>query len=62
MPEGIKAHIRYPSTLLNIQAQVYQRYHMNDVKVFYQNEDLWQISSEIYGTEETDDVCRTTTS
>ena len=52
MPEGIRAHIRYPSTLLDIQAQVYQRYHMNDVKVFYQNEDLWQISSEIYGTEE----------
>lgn len=52
MPEGIRAHIRYPSTLLNIQANVYQRYHMNDVKVFYQNEDLWQISSEIYGTEE----------
>ncbi len=52
MPEGIKAHIRYPSTLLNIQAKVYQRYHMNDVKVFYQDEDLWQISSEIYGTEE----------
>ena len=52
MPEGIRAHIRYPSTLLNIQAKVYQRYHMNDVKVFYQDEDLWQISSEIYGTEE----------
>lgn len=52
MPEGIRAHIRYPSTLLNIQAQVYQRYHMNDVKVFYQNEDLWEISNEIYGMEE----------
>ena len=52
MPEGIRAHIRYPGTLLNIQAQIYQRYHMNDVKVFYQNEDLWQIASEIYGTEE----------
>ena len=52
MPDGIKAHIRYPGTLLNIQAQIYQRYHMNDVKVFYQNEDLWQIASEIYGTEE----------
>jgi len=52
MPEEIKAHIRYPSTLLNIQAQIYQRYHMNDVKVFYQNEDLWEISSEIYGIEE----------
>ena len=52
MPEGLKAHIRYPNTLLNIQAQVYQRYHMEDVKVFYQNEDLWEISSEIYGTKE----------
>ncbi|NLD19405.1 MAG: UPF0182 family protein [Clostridiales bacterium] len=52
MPESIRAHIRYPNTLLNIQAGVYQRYHMNDVKVFYQNEDMWQISSEIYGTKE----------
>ncbi len=52
MPESIQAHLRYPATLLNIQAQVYQRYHMEDVKVFYQNEDLWEISSEIYGTQE----------
>ena len=52
MPESIRAHIRYPSMLLDIQASIYQRYHMNDVKVFYQNEDLWEISSEIYGTEE----------
>lgn len=52
MPEEIKAHIRYPSTMLDIQAQVYQRYHMNDVNMFYQNEDLWEISDEIYGTKE----------
>ncbi|MBQ9972652.1 MAG: UPF0182 family protein [Firmicutes bacterium] len=52
MPEEIKAHIRYPNMLLNIQAQVYQRYHMNDVKVFYQNEDLWEIADEIYGMKE----------
>lgn len=52
MPDEIRAHIRYPNTLLNIQAQVYQRYHMNDVKVFYQNEDMWEISSEMYGTKE----------
>ena len=52
MPDGIRAHIRYPGTLLNIQAQIYQRYHMNDVKVFYQNEDLWQSASEIYGIDE----------
>lgn len=52
MPDEIKAHIRYPNMLLNIQAQVYQRYHMNDVKVFYQNEDLWEIADEIYGMKE----------
>ena len=51
MPEGIKAHIRYPGTMLDIQAQVYQKYHVNDVKVFYLGEDVWQISSEIYGME-----------
>lgn len=52
MPESLRAHIRYPSTMLDIQASVYQRYHVNDVKVFYQNEDLWAVSNEIYGTEE----------
>lgn len=52
MPEGLKAHIRYPNALFKIQADVYGRYHMNDVKVFYQNEDLWDIAHEIYGTEE----------
>lgn len=50
MPEGIKAHIRYPNTLFSIQASVYQRYHMEDVQVFYQNEDRWAIANEIYGT------------
>lgn len=52
MPESLRSHIRYPNVMLNIQANVYKRYHMNDVKVFYQDEDLWAISNEIYGTEE----------
>ncbi len=51
MPEGIREHIRYPSTMFDAQAKIYQRYHMNDVKVFYQNEDMWDIANEIYGTE-----------
>lgn len=51
MPEGLKAHIRYPNTLLTIQAGIYTRYHMEDVNVFYQNEDLWDIAYEVYGTE-----------
>ena len=52
MPTTLQAHIRYPNVMFNIQANVYKRYHMNDVKVFYQGEDLWEISSEIYGTKE----------
>ncbi len=52
MPEGIQSHIRYPNKLFNVQANVYKRYHMNDVKVFYQDEDLWDIANEIYGTDE----------
>ncbi len=51
MPEGLKEHTRYPNALFNIQANVYKKYHMNDVKVFYQSEDLWAIANEIYGTE-----------
>ena len=50
MPAALKAHIRYPNTMFGVQAEVYQRYHMNDVKVFYQNEDLWSIANETYGT------------
>ena len=51
MPEGLKAHLRYANTLFTIQAKVYGKYHMEDVNVFYQSEDLWDIANEIYGTE-----------
>ena len=52
MPEGLKSHIRYPNTLLNIQANIYARYHMEDISVFYLNEDQWDVAYEIYGTEQ----------
>ena len=51
MPEGLRAHLRYANTLFTIQAKVYGKYHMEDVNVFYQSEDLWDIANEIYGTE-----------
>lgn len=54
MPKGLQAHMRYPAELFDTQAKVYTKYHMNDVRVFYQNEDLWDIAKEIYGTEEQD--------
>ncbi|MBR2548106.1 MAG: UPF0182 family protein [Eubacterium sp.] len=52
MPEKLREHIRYPENLFRIQAQIYTRYHMDNVKVFYQQEDMWDIAHEIYGTEE----------
>ena len=51
MPDELKAHLRYANTLFTIQAKVYGKYHMEDVNVFYQSEDLWDIANEIYGTE-----------
>ncbi len=53
MPEGLKSHIRYPNALFQLQAEIYTKYHMKDVKVFYQKEDQWDIASEIYGTKKT---------
>jgi uncharacterized membrane protein (UPF0182 family) len=38
--------------MFKIQAQVYTKYHMDEVKVFYQKEDLWDIAHQIYGTED----------
>ncbi len=52
MPQELREHVRYPNSLFEIQAGIYTRYHMNDVKVFYQKEDLWDIAHEIYGTDE----------
>ncbi len=52
MPEELKEHIRYPGNLFRIQAQIYTRYHMDNVKVFYQQEDMWDVAHEIYGTDE----------
>jgi uncharacterized membrane protein (UPF0182 family) len=48
MPDDLKNHIRYPKDLFKIQAGTYTRYHMEDVQVFYNQEDLWQIPDEMY--------------
>ena len=48
MPEGLRAHVRYPVDLFRIQAAMYRSYHMQDVQVFYNQEDLWEIPNEIY--------------
>ena len=38
--------------MFNIQASVYQSYHMRDARVFYNKEDLWAVPREYYADRE----------
>lgn len=48
MSDDLRAHIRFPETLFRIQAQQYLEYHMTDVNVFFNQEDLWEIPLETF--------------
>jgi uncharacterized membrane protein (UPF0182 family) len=43
MPAGLRAHVRVPEDLFNIQTQIYATYHITDAKVFFAREDVWDI-------------------
>ena len=51
MPAGLRAHVRYPETLLALQAEVYGLYHMTNPQVFYNREDLWTVASDVGPTD-----------
>lgn len=44
----LRAHLRYPVDLFNVQVQVYSTYHMRDPRVFYNREDTWAVANEIF--------------
>lgn len=44
MPADLREHVRYPSLLVEVQAQTYELYHMQSAQTFYNREDLWQIA------------------
>ncbi len=48
LPRDLRAHLRYPKGLFEIQTQMYSSYHMTDVRVFYNQEDLWSVPNELY--------------
>ncbi|MGI8586711.1 MAG: UPF0182 family membrane protein [Chloroflexia bacterium] len=43
MPATLQAHIRYPETLFNVQAQMYELFHITDPQVFYNRGDAWNV-------------------
>ena len=42
MPEDLRAHVRYPEGIFQMQAAVYATYHMTNPAVFYNKEDQWE--------------------
>ena len=44
IPADLKAHFRYPSDIFNIQSAVLGKYHVTDPGVFYNGEDIWDVS------------------
>jgi hypothetical protein len=48
MPEWVRLHFRYPEDLFRIQSTLFETYHMSDVNVFYNKEDLWEVPLETF--------------
>jgi uncharacterized protein len=51
-PDDLRSHIRYPEDFFDVQAWMYRSYHMNDVTVFYNKEDMWSLPTELYNGKE----------
>jgi uncharacterized membrane protein (UPF0182 family) len=47
MPADLRAHVRYPETLVRTQGEVYGLYHTQNPQVFFQREDVWSIANQI---------------
>ena len=47
MPADLRAHIRYPETLVRAQGEVYGLYHTQNPKVFFQREDVWSVAQQV---------------
>jgi uncharacterized membrane protein (UPF0182 family) len=47
MPASLRAHIRYPETLVEIQGQVFELYHTQNPRVFFQREDAWNVAKQV---------------
>lgn len=47
MPEGLKAHIRYPQALLAVQAGTLNQYHQETAPAFHRQQDVWSGATEL---------------
>ena len=49
MPKELLKHIQVPQSQFAIQAEMLLRFHVTDVRTFYNGDDVWDIPLEIYG-------------
>lgn len=52
IPDSIKNHLTVPEGLFTLQSQVYQKYHLDDAGQFYDQSDVWRVSTEKYQNNE----------
>jgi len=53
MPKALLAHIQVPQSQFQVQAERLLRYHVTDVRTFYNGDDVWSVPLEIYGSSNT---------
>ncbi|WP_234124804.1 UPF0182 family protein [Clostridium hydrogenum] len=51
VPPDIKKHFRYPEQLFATQSKILERYHVTDTGIFYNGEDLWDVSKNLNDVE-----------
>ncbi|MBP1633421.1 MAG: hypothetical protein H6Q11_1709 [Acidobacteria bacterium] len=46
MPAALREHLRYPEDLFRVQGDMFQRYHVTDARVFFNNTLGWQVAKD----------------
>ena len=54
LPPLIRDHLRVPEEFFNVQVNQLKRYHVENPRIFYSGDDVWQVPSEIYGGRKVD--------
>lgn len=53
MPAELVAHLRYPTMMLQVQADVLEEYHLPTAEAFYTGQDVWQVPRQAGATQQT---------
>jgi uncharacterized membrane protein (UPF0182 family) len=60
MPADLRAHVRYPQDLFQLQSALFATYHMANPETFYHREDQWQIPNVASGSSASESQGRST--